>query len=165
MRVLSVALCLGLAGCMMQGEGPAKKLTETVQSMNKATRWGQLGEAGRMVEPLYRARFLQTHAHWGASIQVADSEIVHMEMSPDHETAVAVVQYEWYLLAAMTLHNTVVQQRWSNVHDSFVLISENVVQGDARLLAPAARPPAADTGLGGEVVGGGDENAAYTMGM
>ena len=83
MRVLSIALCLGLAGCMMQGEGPAKKLTETVQSMNKATRWGQLGEAGRLVEPLYRARFLQTHAHWGASIQVADSEIVHMEMSPD----------------------------------------------------------------------------------
>ena len=112
---------------MMQGEGPSKKLNDTVLDMNKSTRWGQLDQAQRLVEPVYRARFLQTHAHWGAQIQVADSEVVQMEMGPDQETAIAVVSYEWYMLAAMTLHNTVVQQRWAHVHDGFLLVSESVV--------------------------------------
>jgi len=136
-----LACCLPLAACMLQGEGPAKKLTDTVQDMNKATRWGQLGDAERLVEPVYRPRFAQAHAHWGHSIQVADSEIVHMEMSPDQETAVAVVSYDWYLLEAMTLHNSLVQQRWSQVSDSYLLVSERVVQGDERLLSPSAAPP------------------------
>jgi hypothetical protein len=137
---------------MMQSEGPAKKLTDTLQNMNKATRWGQLGEAGRMVEPVYRTRFLQTHAHWGQLIQVADSEIVHMEMTPDHETAVAMVSYEWYLLSAMTLHATVIQQRWAFMNDTFMLTSESVVQGDARLLAPIAGSKPATTEPGDEAV-------------
>ena len=127
---------------MMQNEGPAKKLTDTLQNMNKATRWGQLNEAGRLVEPVYRTRFLQTHAHWGQIIQVADSEVVHMEMTPDSETAVAIVSYDWYLLSAMTLHSTVIQQRWAHVNEGFLLASETVVQGDARLLAPISAPKA-----------------------
>jgi len=139
MRVLTWLLCASLAGCMLQGEGPSKKLTETVQDMNKSTRWGQLDQAQRLVEPVYRTRFMQTHAHWGEMIQVADSEVVRMEMAPDQETAVAVVAYEWYMLAAMTLHNTVVQQRWAHINESFLLVSENVLQGDARLLAPVAQ--------------------------
>jgi hypothetical protein len=135
---------------MMQNEGPAKRLTDTLVTMNKATRWGQLGQAERMVEPVYRVRFIQTHAHWGQIIQVADSDIVHMEMTPDHETAVAMITYDWYLLSAMTLHTTVVQQRWAQVNETFMLASESVVQGDARLLAPVpgVRPglPAAEGG-------------------
>ena len=143
MRVLLLVLCLGVssAGCMMQGEGPVKKLTDTVQDMNKATRWGQLVEAERLVEPVYRPRFLRSHAHWGQTIQVADSEVVHMEMAPDQETAVAAVSYEWYLLSAMTLHTSVVQQRWAQVNETFMLVSENIVQGDPRLLAPGAKEP------------------------
>jgi hypothetical protein len=143
MRAIRSAVCLGwlLTGCMMQGEGPVKKLTDTVQDMNKATRWGQLVEAERLVEPVYRTRFLHSHAHWGQTIQVADSEVVHMEMAPDQETAVAAVSYEWYLLSAMTLHTTVVQQRWAQVNETFLLVSESVVQGDARLLAANAKEP------------------------
>jgi hypothetical protein len=153
MRVLLFGLCLCVwsGGCMMQGEGPVKKLTDTVQDMNKATRWGQLGEAERLVEPVYRARFMRSHAHWGETIQVADSEVVHMEMAPDQETAVAAVSYEWYLLSAMTLHSTVVQQRWSQVNESFMLVSESVVQGDARLLAANAKEPSSGGNEFGDV--------------
>lgn len=150
--ILAVGVCALLCGCMMQSEGPAKKLTDTLQNMSKATRWGQLGEAGRMVEPVFRTRFLQTHAHWGQLIQVADSEIVHMEMTPDHETAVAMVSYEWYLLSAMTLHATVIQQRWAYINDTFMLTSESVVQGDARLLAPIAGAKPASGEAGDEAV-------------
>ena len=134
LRALCIALFLSFAsGCMFNNAGPSQKLKESVYAMHKATRWGQLGEATRMVEPNYRSRFAETHRHWGERIQVADSEIVEMEMTPDHENATAIVAYNWYLASAMTLHTTTVRQRWANMDGSYGLISEAIVGGDPRL--------------------------------
>ena len=48
---------------------------------------------------------------------------------------------------AMTLHQSVVRQRWSRMSGDFGLFSEAVVQGDPRLLASATQKPmTADTG-------------------
>ena len=132
--VLGLTLCLGLlSGCLFNNTGPTTKLRESVQAMNKATRWGQLGQATRMVDPAYQARFVETHRHWGTVIQVADSEVVQMEMTPDHENATAIVAYNWYLADAMTLQTTVVRQRWADMDGNYGLISEAIVQGDPRL--------------------------------
>lgn len=135
----TVVLGLLLAGCMFQNEGPAKKLSDAVQEMNKATRWGQLGQATLMVEPVYRMQFVKNHAQWGGLVQLADSEVVHVELAPGHESAVAIVAYEWYLASAMTLHQSVVRQRWSRVGSGYALLSEAVVQGDPRIF-PSSTP-------------------------
>jgi hypothetical protein len=134
--ILLVALVLAhlLLGCMGVGDGPAKRFHETVLDMNKSTRWGQMGDAAMWVEPTYRPKFVETHARWGQDIQVADSEVVSVQMAPDQDQAVALVNYQWYLMSAMTLHTTVIQQRWTQVNEHFLLVSELVVQGDDRLL-------------------------------
>jgi hypothetical protein len=132
-----------LPGCMGQENGPAKRFHETVLDMNKSTRWGQMGDAAMWVEPTYRPKFVQTHQRWGQEIQVADSEVVSVQMAADHEQAVALVSYQWYLTSAMTLHTTVIQQRWTQVGDHFLLVSELVVQGDDRLLHVAEGPDGA----------------------
>ena len=139
LRVVVACLLLGawLPGCMGQGNGPAKRFHETVLDMNKSTRWGQMGDAAMWVEPTYRPKFVETHQRWGQEIQVADSEVVSVQMAADQEQAVALVSYQWYLTSAMTLHTTVVQQRWTQVNDNFLLVSELVVQGDERLLHTA----------------------------
>jgi hypothetical protein len=127
-------LACALTGCLGQADGPAKRFHETVLDMNKSTRWGQMGDAAMWVEPSYRPKFVETHQGWGQEIQVADSEVVSVQMAEDKEQAVALVSYEWYLTSAMTLHSTVVQQRWMQVDDHFMLVSELVVRGDERLL-------------------------------
>lgn len=127
-------LCASLHGCMGQGNSSAKRFHETVLDMNKSTRWGQMGDAAMWVEPSYRPKFVQTHQRWGQEIQVADSEVVSVQMAPDQDQAVALVSYQWYLTSAMTLHTTVIQQRWTQVDEHFLLVSELVVQGDDRLL-------------------------------
>lgn len=135
--LVCLLLCCSLVSCMGVGDGPAKRFHETVLDMNKSTRWGQMGDAAMWVEPTYRPKFVETHQRWGQEIQVADSEVVSVQMAPDQDQAVALVSYQWYLTSAMTLHTTVVQQRWTQVDEHFLLVSELVVQGDDRLLQVA----------------------------
>ena len=129
--------CALLAGCLLENASAGKKLTDAVTEMNKATRWGQLNFAAQMVEPVYRPQFLANHAHWGERVQVADSEVVHVELTPDEDNAVAMIVYQWYATEAMTLHQSVVRQRWAREGDGYALLSETIVQGDARLFAQA----------------------------
>jgi hypothetical protein len=138
MRSIVLCLCTLLAGCFLDNASSGKKLTDAVTEMNKATRWGQLNLASQMVEPVYRPQFMANHAHWGARVQVADSEVIQVEMAEGEDSAVAVIVYQWYETAAMTLHQSVVRQRWSRVGDGYALLSEAIVQGDSRLFAEAA---------------------------
>lgn len=130
--------CALLTGCLLENASSGKKLSDAVTEMNKATRWGQLSLAAQMVEPVYRPQFLANHAHWGERVQVADSEIVHVELAADEDNAVAMVVYQWYATEAMTLHQSVVRQRWAREGDGYALLSETIVQGDARLFAEAS---------------------------
>jgi hypothetical protein len=138
MRPIVLCLCTLLAGCFLDNASSGKQLTDAVTEMNKATRWGQLNLASQMVEPVYRRQFMANHAQWGERVQVADSEIVHVEMAEGEDSAVAVIVYQWYETAAMTLNQSVVRQRWSRAGDGYALLSEAVVQGDSRLFAVAA---------------------------
>ena len=143
MRKLSLILCVLASGCMLGNQNSATRLTDTVQEFDKATRWGQVAEASRMTDATYRDVFIANHAAWGQQIKLGDSEVVNMEIAQGGETATSIMQYQWYLNSAMSLHQTVVRQRWTRTQDNgFALISEAVVQGDPRLFAsnPAALP-------------------------
>jgi len=134
-----VFAALGLAsGCATATA--SKKFSEAVENMNKAARWGEIRQAASMVDPAYRTAFTTTHADWGSLIQVADSEVMQLDLAPDQDSAVAVVSYDWYLMSAMTLHKSVVRQSWTRRPDSsdFGLSGETVVKGDKRLLVPSS---------------------------
>jgi hypothetical protein len=133
MRSIVLCACALLAGCLLDNASSGKQLTDAVTEMNKATRWGQLNLAAQMVEPVYRPQFVVNHAQWGQRVQVADSEIVHVEMAEGEDSAIAVITYQWYETAAMTLHQSTVRQRWSRSGDGYALLSEAIVQGDGRL--------------------------------
>ena len=122
-----------LAGCFANAS-TTKKLADTVHEMNDAARWGQLGQASTRVQPDYRADYLRAHRGWGSRIQVADSEVVNLQVADDLSTAIALVAYSWYALDTMTLHQSVVRQRWEPLEEYFVLAHESVVQGDPKLL-------------------------------
>ena len=137
----------------MANASPAKKLTDAVHGLSEATRWGQLDNAMRMVEPTYRNKFLQQHREWGSGIQVADAEVVILEMSPDHESATAVLAYQWYLYDNMSLRQTVVRQIWTLNQGGYGLMAERIVQGDPRLFdtnAPESAAPTASVRLLGD---------------
>jgi hypothetical protein len=146
MRALLWVMSLGLSGCFMANTSPAKKLSETVQDLNEQARWGRLSDAANLVEPGYRNAFLSAHQRWGTDIKLADTEVLHVQITPDAEHANAIVNYSWYAMETMTLHETTVRQRWSANSGGYALVSEAVVRGDPRLLhAPQAATEASST--------------------
>lgn len=139
MRILPwIFAGLLLSGCFMGNNSPAKKIGDSVHDLNDQARWGRIGDAALLVEPSYRDQFVIAHQKWGSDIQLADSEIVQVKIAPDAEHASAIVSYSWYAMDTMTLHETVVQQRWSAHGGGYALVSEAVVKGDPRLLSATA---------------------------
>jgi hypothetical protein len=139
MRAWTWLLVVGLGGCMLAGNtSSAKKITDSVQNLNDQARWGRIGDAALLVEPGYRDAFVNAHQGWGSEIQLADSEIVHVQIAPDAEHASAIVTYSWYAMDNMTLHETTIRQRWSAHSGGYALTSEAVVKGDPRLLSATA---------------------------
>jgi hypothetical protein len=141
MRAIAMLLCGLLSGCLFANASSSKRLGDTVNLMNRNTRWGQLADAARLVDPSYRPQFIASHHGWGQTLQVADSEVVHVEMAQDAESALAIVNYQWYLPDSLNVHETVIRQRWTRLSGNYFLLSEAVIQGDGRLLGKAGAAP------------------------
>jgi len=112
------------------------------------TRWGRAELAADRVAPAFRERFVQAHAKWGQSIEIADVDLATLRMASDEESATAILTVSWYALDTMDLATTQIRQRWEHEGGNYVLAREAVIGGDARLLeraAPAAPQPATRT--------------------
>jgi hypothetical protein len=142
-----VFAALGLSACFMANMSPAKKIGDTVHDLNDQARWGRLTDAALLVDPSYRQQFIKDHQRWGDDIQLADSEVMQVQIATNAEHASALVNYSWYAMDTMTLRTTTVRQRWSAVSGGYALMSEAVVRGDPNLLvglANTAAPPMLD---------------------
>lgn len=112
-----------------------KKIGDTVENFNKQTRWGRINDAALLVQPDYRETFLLQHSRWGTDIQLADSEVVNIQIGSDAKNASAFIQYSWYAMNDMTLHETTLRQLWEEQSSGYVLSGETVVKGNPKLLA------------------------------
>lgn len=135
MRTVIAFVVLGyvLSGCLLNNINPTQKLSERVQEYSDATRWNRMDIAVQMVTTGYRDAFIKSHATWGRAVEVADSEVVHIQIAPDGNTATSTLAYSWYDLSAMTLARTVVRQQW-DIRNGYQVMSEEVIEGDAALL-------------------------------
>ena len=74
---------------------------------------------------------------WGWARQVARMRR-NDELATNKEVAVSVIAFGWYTQDTMMLRQTTVRQRWKRANGRFVLVREDVVDGDAKLIAPPA---------------------------
>ena len=112
-----------------------KKIGDAVENLNRHTRWGRIQDAALLVQPDYRETFLTQHSRWGTDIQLADSEIMNIQIASDEKNASAFVSYSWYAMDDMTLYETTLRQLWERYNNNYVLSSESVVKGNPKLLA------------------------------
>ncbi|MCG8556666.1 MAG: hypothetical protein MJD61_15475 [Proteobacteria bacterium] len=138
---------LALGGCVLSNLGAAERLRDSVELVNDAARWGRMDVAAPGIAASFRKRFFNSRGGWARELQVADSELVRLELDDSRSTATALVALSWYKLDSLILRSTVLRQRWKRIRGSFVLESEEVVQGDPGLLAKAG-PRHTTRGLG-----------------
>jgi hypothetical protein len=141
LRLALLASCIALSplcACFLAGASADKKIGDIVYNLNNQTRWGRINDASLLVEADYRDTFLDRHRLWGSEIQLADAEVLNIQVANDSEHASAFVNYSWYAMKDMTLHETTLHQRWNARNSSFALSSELVVRGDPGLLSVAS---------------------------
>lgn len=139
-RAPTFLLFFALSGCFLAGAGSAKKIGDAVHNLNDQARWGRINDAALLVDATYRTRFLEGHRRWGNEIQLADTEVLNVQLSSDSSHASAFVNYSWYETTSMTLHETTLHQRWKARGSNFALADEVVVKGDSSLLSPPLKP-------------------------
>jgi hypothetical protein len=139
-RSAAVGVLSLLSACFLANSGADKKIGEAVHNLNDQARWGRINDAALLAMPDYRETFLRQHRQWGTDIQLADTEVVNIQLGTDAENASAFVTYSWYAMSDMTLHETTLRQLWKAHRSTFALVSESVVRGDPSLLASADAP-------------------------
>jgi len=126
------------AGCSMGSMSSGNQLRESIVAVNDALRWSRMDIAMQRVDPDYAELFVQRRQRWGQRVQLADQELLNIRMADDGEHATSTVAWSWYAYDTMTMQQTVIEQRWRKAHGTFVLIGENVLQGDPDLLRTRA---------------------------
>src|SRR5260221_8038152 len=73
------------------------KATVAIRDNNAHARFGRMIVAAETVKADQREKYMERRAQWGASIQIADSEVLGMTM-PTKDEAVAFIRVSWYRL-------------------------------------------------------------------
>src|SRR3954451_14782107 len=117
-HVLALLLAAGssLSGCTLANLTPTARFQESANVLNDASRWGAVGMALQQVSPKYKDRFLSRHRDWGGGLSIADAELMNMQVADDRKTALSEVTFSWYRQDGVTVHTSVVSQKWEADH-------------------------------------------------
>jgi len=135
LRLLAPLALVALGqGCIFNNVSTEETLRDAVVGLNDEVRWNRMDLATQRVAPTFRTAFSLTHHDWHEGMQIADSEIVHVQVGEDKEDAKAFIKIRWYDQRTMLVSETTLEQKWKKVGRSFVLIAEEVRAGDPRLI-------------------------------
>lgn len=135
LRLAAPLALLALAqGCIFNNVSTEETLRDAVVGLNDEVRWNRMDLATQRVAPTFRTAFSLTHHDWHEGMQIADSEIIHVQVGEDKEDAKAFIKIRWYDQRTMLVAETTLEQKWKKVGRNFVLIGEEVRAGDPRLI-------------------------------
>lgn len=135
MRVSSILALVLFSGCVFNNVSAEEKLRDSVVGLNEEVRWDRLDLASARVSPEFRGQFRRTHADWHRGFELADHEIIDVQVAgEDRERATSFVTFRWYDMRTMLLAETTVKQEWRRSINGYLLTSEAVTDGSARLL-------------------------------
>lgn len=138
--VAMAALCVFDAGCMFNNISPEVRLSDTVHGFNDEVRWGRIDLAIKRVHPEKQSLVRATHRRWGRQVQIADVEVLELDLDFEKKKASSTVTYRWYRQDTMLVSETTVVQSWVQKGRDFLLVSESVSEGNAELLETPALP-------------------------
>ncbi len=135
MRVCLVVLSLlAFTGCVFNNMSSEETLRDSVVGLNDEVRWNRLDLATLRVAPGFKGHFRATHYDWHRTLQIADTEVVGVEVGDDRDHATSFVTVRWYGHDTMLLAETTLQQSWRRTLNGYLLIAEEVSEGNDRLL-------------------------------
>lgn len=138
MRIYALALGILLAGCVSPPSGGEKLIAEANQVVT-AARFGRMDLVLACVKPELRTGFAASHVDWGGKIRILDME--YGGATPLDETkAVVAVNVAWTRIDETIVRSTALRQTWEFGEDRWMIIGEEVADGDPKLLSTGVAP-------------------------
>jgi hypothetical protein len=130
MRFLPFLTILALPGCMAgMGYSTMDQVTNAAREYNNDVRWGRYDQAAKHVPSTDRQRFVERHSSLEEELEIADYELVNIEVDKKKQTASARVDYSWSLKTRGIVEKTTTRQKWERRDMDWVLASEERVKG------------------------------------
>jgi hypothetical protein len=119
-----------LAGCMAgMGYSTLDQVTNAAREYNNDVRWGRFEQASKHVPSDTRQRFVERHTSLEDDLEIADFELVGIEVDKKKQTASARVDYTWALKTRGIVEKTTTKQKWERRDTEWVVASEERVKG------------------------------------
>lgn len=132
-------MCLLAAGCI-KPQSNGEKLLNAAHEVVTAARFGRMDVVLARVRPDARERFASDHAEWGTKVRILDIE--YGGATPfEEKKALVLMGVAWTRPDETIVRSTTLKQTWEFVETDWVIISEEVTEGDTKLLT---QPPPKD---------------------
>jgi hypothetical protein len=133
---------LALGACLA-GASSRDRLMEALSDYNDAVRWGQIRAATGYLRPEARDAFVARQVGARADLQMADYELVQIDMSDDKRAAKVVVEVTWMLRSDGLMRQSALEQQWEEHDGRWSLVRERGAGGAPMPGAPPKQVTAA----------------------
>ena len=128
-----------VSGCLA-GASTRDRLMEALYDYNDAIRWGQYRNATPYVPPEARAGLI-VDGRARADVQIADYELVQVDLAQDKSTAQVLVDVSWMLRSEGLMRQSSFEQSWERLDGRWSMVGEKRVSGPPM---PRRRDPKVD---------------------
>jgi hypothetical protein len=131
-----------LAGCIPgMGYSTVDQVTNAAREYNNDVRWGRYDQAAEHIAKERRDRFVERHTSLDEELEIADFELINIEVDKKKQTANARVDYTWTLKNRGIVEKTTTRQAWEKRDGSWIMAEETRVKGAPLVLfdEPAKR--------------------------
>ena len=140
-----VPFILVLSGCVTgMGYSTLDQVTNAAREYNNDVRWGRFAEAAKHRRSDERQRFFERHSSLENDLEIADYELVSIEIDRKKQSAAARVDYTWVLKSRGIVEKTTTRQTWERRDSEWVVAAEERVKGAPLVLFD--EPKSASTG-------------------
>jgi hypothetical protein len=144
MRLTLAALTVFCGGCIIgAGYSTRDRVTQAAREYNDDVRWGRYEQAKKHVPNDYRKQFVDRHKALDDDLEIADYEMVALEIdkSDKKKTKVtAQVEYTWSLKRRGLVEKTSTKQLWEEHDGEWVMAREERVKGAPLTLFDEPQP-------------------------
>ncbi len=127
-------LHVALAGCFAEGYSMKDRVTEAAKKFNEGVRWNRLDEAVTYLPKDEQRGWVDRMTALEDELQIADSEMMQLEVDKKHAKATARMTYSWTLKRRGLVEKTNTEQTWVEKKGKWVMIHEIRLRGAPMVL-------------------------------
>ena len=120
---------VGLASCVATGYNAREHVTEMARDFSNRVRWGSFEQASHHIKQEDRQRFVDRHKRLEDELEIADYELLGLDVDAKREHALVRVEYTWSMKRRGLVEKTTTEQHWDRIGSDWLITAEVRTRG------------------------------------